>query len=78
MKGPRVYLGDAQPGNELSPGEIDQRVTSYVEDAVREGKDIVLIKAEKDVALRDVAHVASVATAVKGTKKLMLAVLEKK
>ena len=78
MKGPRVYLGDAHAGNELSPGEIDQRITSHVEDAVRDGKDIVLIKAEKDVALRDVAHVAGVATAVKGTRKLMLAVLEKK
>ena len=52
-------------------------MTSHVEDGVREGKDIVLIKAEKDVALRDVAHVASVATAVKGTQKLMLAVIEK-
>ena len=44
---------------------------------MREGKDIVLIKAEKDVLLRDVAHLASVATAVKGTE-LMLAVIEKR
>ena len=44
---------------------------------MRDGKDIVLIKAEKDVLLRDVAHIASVATAVKGTK-LMLAVIEKR
>ena len=43
---------------------------------MRDGKDIVLIKAEKEVLLRDVAHIASVGTAVKGTK-LMLAVIEK-
>ena len=72
-----MYLGDARPGNALSPGEVDQRVTAAVAEGVREGKEIVLIKAEKDVALRDVAHVAGVATAVKGMK-LMLAVIEKK
>jgi biopolymer transport protein ExbD len=72
-----VFLGDGTGSGQLSPGEIDQRVTTSVEDGVRDGKDIVLIKAEKDVLLRDVAHVASVATAVKGTK-LMLAVVEKR
>ena len=77
LKGPAMYLGDAKPGNALSPGEVDQRVTAAVAEGVREGKEIVLIKAEKDVALRDVAHVAGVATAVKGMK-LMLAVIEKK
>jgi biopolymer transport protein ExbD len=75
--GPVVYLGNAEPGNVLSPGEVDQRVTAAVEQGLREGKEIILIKSEKDVSLRDVAHVANVATAVKGTK-LMLAVLEKK
>ncbi len=75
-KGPLVYVGDARPGSALSPAAIDQRVGAAVEDGLREGRDIVLIKAEKDVLLRDVAHIASVATAVKGTK-LMLAVIEK-
>jgi biopolymer transport protein ExbD len=78
MKGPQVFLGDASPANLLSPGEVDQRVTSHVEKEVRDGKTIVLVKAEKDVPLRDVAHVSGVATAVSGVKKLMLAVLEKK
>jgi biopolymer transport protein ExbD len=76
-KGPTVYLGDVKAGNALSPGEVDRRVTAAVEEGVRENKEIVLIKAERDVALRDVAHVASVATAVKGTR-LMLGVIEKK
>jgi biopolymer transport protein ExbD len=72
-----VFLGDGTGSGQLSPGEVDQRVTTAVEDGVRDGKDIVLIKAEKEVLLRDVAHLASVATAVKGTK-LMLAVIERR
>jgi biopolymer transport protein ExbD len=77
LKGPQVFLGSSSAGGALSAGEVDQRVTAYVEDAVRESRNIVLIKAEKDVPLRDVSHVGAVATAVKGTK-LMLAVIEKK
>lgn len=77
MTGGAVYLGDGPGGVAISPGELDQRVTAIVEDAVREGKSIVLIKAEKDVTLRDVAHLGAVATTVKGTK-LMLAVIEKR
>jgi biopolymer transport protein ExbD len=77
IKGPRIYLGDPGSGTELSPGEVDQRVGAAVEEAVRNNLSIVLIKAEREVPLRDVAHVANVATAGKGVK-LMLAVLEKK
>lgn len=77
LKGPVVFVGDSAGGVSLSPGELDQRVTALVEDGVREERNIVLIKAEKDVPLRDVAHLASVATAVKGTE-LMLAVIETK
>ncbi|MGA7700212.1 MAG: biopolymer transporter ExbD, partial [Thermoguttaceae bacterium] len=74
---PAIYIGDGTGGGQLSPGQIDQKVTTATEEGVRDGKDIVLIKAEKDVLLRDVAHVATVATAVKGTR-LMLAVIEKR
>jgi biopolymer transport protein ExbD len=72
-----VFVGDGTGSGQLSPNEIDQRVAAAVEDGLRDEKDIVLIKAEKDVLLRDVAHIASVATAVKGTK-LMLAVIERR
>lgn len=77
LKGPVVYIGDSIAGKSpLSPGEIDGRVGETVEKAHREdSKDIVLIKAEKEVPLRDVAHIAGVATAGGGVK-LMLAVLE--
>jgi biopolymer transport protein ExbD len=71
-----VFIGDGSGGVSINPGEFEQKVTSVVEDGVRDERNIVLIKAEKDVPLRDVAHLASVATAVKGTQ-LMLAVIEK-
>ncbi len=77
LKGPQVFLGSSSAGAALSAGEVDQRVTAYVEAAVRESRTIVLIKVEREVPLRDVSHVGAVATAVKGTK-LMLAVIEKK
>jgi biopolymer transport protein ExbD len=78
MKGPAFYLGDGPGGTSISPGELEPKVTGIVEDAVRGGeKDIVLIKAERDVPLRDVAKLAGIATAVKGTQ-LMLAVIEKR
>ena len=77
LKGPVVYLGDSIADKPpLSPGEVDGRVGEAVEKGRREeSKDIVLIKAEKEVPLRDVAHIAGVATAGGGVK-LMLAVLE--
>jgi biopolymer transport protein ExbD len=70
-----VFAGDGTGTGQLSPNEVDQRVSAVVEDGVRDGKEYVLIKAEKDVLLRDVVHIATIATAVKGTK-LMLAVIE--
>ena len=72
-----VYLGDGTGSGQLSPGEVDQRISAAVEDGVRDGKEIILIKAEKDVLLRDIAHIANIATAVKGTR-LMLAVIERR
>jgi biopolymer transport protein ExbD len=75
---PAVYLGDAKPGAEISPGEIERRVGDAVEAGMHEKpiRKTVLIKAEKEVRLRDVARIANVASAVKGTK-LNLAVMEK-
>jgi biopolymer transport protein ExbD len=72
-----VFLGDGTGSGQLGANEIDQKVTAAVEEGVRNDKNIVLIKAERDVLLRDVARIATVATAVKGTK-LMLAVIERR
>jgi len=76
LKGPKVYLGEPTPDNLLNPGEIDRRIGAAVEQAVREKKTYVLVKAEREVFLRDVVHVAGVATASKGLK-LMVAVMRK-
>jgi biopolymer transport protein ExbD len=73
---PSVYLGDAKPGAEVNSGEVEARIGEAIETGVREGKTSVLIKAEKEVHLRDVARIANIAAAVKGVK-LNLAVMEK-
>jgi biopolymer transport protein ExbD len=75
---PSIYVGDARPGGEINAGEVEQRISEAVEAGMRdrEGKTTVLIKAERDVCLRDVARIAGLATALKGVK-LNLAVMEK-
>jgi biopolymer transport protein ExbD len=76
-KGPTVYIGDARPGGALTPAEVDARVQQETEKGAAEGHMTVLIKAEKDVAVREVIHVGQIATSVRGTN-LMLGVVEKK
>ena len=66
-------------GNErLSLDNVDaheRRIREAVEGAVRENRNIVLIKAEKNVRLRDVSRVGAIATSVPGTD-LRLVVIE--
>jgi biopolymer transport protein ExbD len=76
LKGPKVYLGDPVEGAELNPKDVDQRVQTAMEDGAVAHKNIALIKAEKEVLLRDVSHIASIVNGVLGTK-LRLAVIEK-
>jgi len=73
-----VHVGSASPENALTGGDVDQRITAAVENAARDGKTTVMIKAEKRVLFRDIAHLASVATGstIKGMN-LTLAVMEK-
>jgi biopolymer transport protein ExbD len=75
--GVAFFLGDGPSGLPIGPNELEKKVTEMVEDAVREGRTTVLIKAEREVPLRDVARLAGIATAVKDTQ-LMLAVIENK
>jgi biopolymer transport protein ExbD len=77
-KGSTIHLGGAGPENALTGGEVDQRITAAVEAAQRDGKSTVMIKAEKRVLFRDIAHLAAVATGstIKGMT-LTLAVMEK-
>jgi biopolymer transport protein ExbD len=76
LKGPKVYKGEPTADSLMNPSEVDQRITAAVEEAIREQKKFILIKAEKEALLRDVVHVAGVATATKGLK-LMVAVMQK-
>jgi hypothetical protein len=66
-------------GNErLSLADVDsheKRIRDAVEAAVRDNKRTVLIKAEKNVRLRDVSRVGAIAVAVPGTD-LRLVVIE--
>ena len=66
-------------GNErLSLADVDsheKRIRDAVEAAVRTNKNTVLIKAEKNVRLRDVSRVGAIAVAVPGTD-LRLVVIE--
>jgi biopolymer transport protein ExbD len=76
-KGPAVYLGDIETGEQLTErSKIEARVRSAAEEGMAEGKDTLLVKAEKQVRLRDVARIGAIAGMVEGMK-LKLAVTEK-
>ena len=73
----QVYVGDGREGEPLvEREEQEQAVRAAVEEGVRAQKNTVLIKAEKNVRLRDVARVAAAAAGVAGVE-LKLAVIEK-
>ncbi|MBC8116174.1 MAG: biopolymer transporter ExbD [Candidatus Saccharimonas sp.] len=73
----QVYVGDGREGEPLVEREEQEKaVRAAVEEGLRSQKNTVLIKAEKNVRLRDVARVAAVAAAVPGME-LKLAVIEK-
>ena len=72
-----VFLDDDTSGEPLLDlAEQEQRVREAVEDGVRAGKKFVIIKAEKNVRLRDVSRVGRVAGGVPGAD-LRVSVLEK-
>jgi len=74
--GGTVYIGDGPSGDPLEDAEDQKRtVREAVEDALRDNRKTVVIKAEKAVKLRDVVRVASAAGAVPGAE-LQLAVIE--
>src|SRR5689334_9319531 len=72
-----VFVGDAGTDPPLtSPAEIDARVRRAVEDGAKENKEMVLIKAAREVKLRDLAKISSIVTSV-SKMKIRLAVMEK-
>ena len=74
---PEVYVGDMGSTPPLTnPSEIEARVKTAVEVGAAKGADMVLIKAAREVKLRDLAKVSSVVTSVP-KMKIRLAVMEK-
>ncbi len=72
-----VYVGELRQGNALEDNaQLDERIRQAVEEGRTQGRDTVLVKAEKKVCLRDVLRVATAAMGVEGMN-LKLAVLEK-
>jgi biopolymer transport protein ExbD len=71
-----VYVGDGAEGRPLSdPEEQEDAVRAAVQEGVRKNFDTVLIKAERNVRLRDVRRISTASAAEKMTLKL--AVIEK-
>jgi biopolymer transport protein ExbD len=71
------YVGEARSGPPLNdPAEIAQAVEEAIRSGSSEGKDTVLIKAEKTVPLREIARVAALVGNVEGME-LRVAVVEK-
>ncbi len=73
-----VYLGDGQAADHLlDGGDLEGQsdaIVSYIEQELADGKENVLIKAEKQVKHRDVARVSSAVGKV--GKDLYVAILE--
>jgi len=71
-----LYLGDGEAGEPIAnPDEQIKAVRTAVEAGVQAQKQTVLIKAEKNVKLRDLNRIATAASGVQGIE-LKLAVIE--
>lgn len=78
-RGSSVVIGEDAEGEVLTDrAAILQKVTEAVKSGAKDAKpkDTLLIKAEKEVPLKDISHIASAASAVAGMQ-LRLAVFEK-
>jgi biopolymer transport protein ExbD len=72
----RVYLGDGKAGAPLVEADDQEtQIANAVERAAAEGKSAVLIKAEKNIRLREMRRIASAASREGVT--LHIAVMEK-
>ena len=78
-RGSTVVIGEDADGEPLTDrAVILQKLEAAVKAGAKEAKakDTLLIKAEKEVPLKDISHIASAAAAAEGFK-IRLAVLEK-
>ena len=76
-RGTEVKIGEDNDGEPLTDrAEILRQVEAAVKAGAKEHKDTLLLKAEKEVPMKDISHIAGAAAAAEGIK-LRLAVLEK-
>jgi biopolymer transport protein ExbD len=73
---PLIYLGDPAEGERLSADDPTEQIAAAVAEAASQGKTTVVIKAEKNVPLREIVRLAAAATSEQGMT-LSLAVMEK-
>lgn len=74
---PEYFVGDVEESPAITnPSELESRVRTAVEVGAARGKDTVLIKAAREVKLRDLAKVTSVVATVP-KMKIRMAVMEK-
>jgi biopolymer transport protein ExbD len=58
-----VYLGDGKKGQRLAePDDQATQIASYVDRAAATGKTAVLLKAEKNIRLREIRRISTAAT----------------
>lgn len=73
-----IYQGELREGRILEDNaQLEERIRQAVEDGRGQGKNTILVKAEKNVLLRQIIRIATAATAVEGMN-LKLAVMEKR
>lgn len=73
----QYFVGDVEESPPITnPSELESRVRTAVEVGAARGKDTVLIKAAREVKLRDLAKVTSVVASVP-KMKIRMAVMEK-
>lgn len=76
-RGGKVFIGEDTSGTPLSdPTQQQAEIKKVVEEGARTKGNTVIIRAEKEVPLRDILQVSRAATAVEGTQ-IKLSVVEK-
>jgi biopolymer transport protein ExbD len=74
---PQVYIGEAGSGELVPDSQLEDRIAAAVQQALREGKKNVIVKAEKFAPLAMDARIGSAVAAASDQMKLNFAVMEK-
>ncbi|HEY1603791.1 MAG TPA: biopolymer transporter ExbD [Pirellulales bacterium] len=73
----QVYIGEIGSGELVPDAQLDERIASAVQQALKEGRKNVIVKAEKGVSLGTDARIGSAVAAASEDMKLNFAVMEK-